>query len=151
MIKIHQWITTAGGIGFIGKGAGTIAAIALCVACYLLPIISDGGWLSAILAIAITALGVYSSGKVEAAWGKDSNKVVIDEVAGMMVTLVFIPVTINNLLVGLLLFRFFDILKPLYIKKAENLPGGWGVMADDILAGLYAHIVLAILVNDKLL
>jgi phosphatidylglycerophosphatase A len=87
---------------------------------------------------------------MDGVWGKDSSKVVIDEVAGMLITLLFIPVTVNNLMVGLLLFRFFDIAKPLGIRKMEDLPKGWGVMADDVLAGIYAHIVLLVLVNLKL-
>jgi phosphatidylglycerophosphatase A len=75
---------------------------------------------------------------------------VIDEVAGMMVTLLFVPVTFINVILGLILFRFFDIAKPLFIRKMEYLPKGWGVMADDILAGLYARIVLGLVVYLQL-
>jgi phosphatidylglycerophosphatase A len=90
---------------------------------------------------------VFGPGKVaESMWGKDSNKIVIDEVAGMMITLLFIPVQFKFVLAGLVLFRFFDIAKPLFIKKMELLPEGWGVMADDVLAGLYANILLQIIV-----
>jgi phosphatidylglycerophosphatase A len=76
--------------------------------------------------------------------------VVIDEVAGMLITLIFIPITLKCVLTGLVLFRFFDITKPLFIRKMESLPKGWGVMADDVLAGIYAHIVLTIIVSFKL-
>lgn len=75
----------------------------------------------------------------------------IDEVAGMMITLLFIPVTIFHIVAGLILFRFFDIAKPLFIRKMEALPKGWGVMADDVLAGLYAHLVLRLIVYYNLL
>ena len=92
-------------------------------------------------------IGTWSSNIVDAIWGKDSSKVVIDEAAGMMITLTLIPVSIINIVAGLILFRFFDIVKPLLIRKLEQLPKGWGVMADDILAGLYAHLVLLILVK----
>jgi phosphatidylglycerophosphatase A len=96
--------------------------------------------------LAPLALGVYSSGKVEAGWGKDSYRVVIDEVVGMGLTLLFVPVRWPYLAIGLLLFRFFDIAKPLYIRKMEQLNGGWGVMMDDVLAGVYANLLLQLIV-----
>ena len=70
----------------------------------------------------------------------------IDEVAGMCITLLFIPVNWQYGLAGWILFRFFDIVKPLYIRKMELLPGGWGVMMDDILAGLYANILVSLVI-----
>ena len=60
----------------------------------------------------------------------------------MLVALLFIPVSVVNVLIALVLFRFFDILKPLMIRRLEKLPGGWGVMGDDVLAGIYSNIVL---------
>ena len=96
--------------------------------------------------IAVTAvviiIGIWSSNVVEKDWGKDSSRVVIDEVAGMCISLLFVPITIQWIVIALVLFRFFDIVKPVYIRKAEALPGGWGVMTDDILAGVYSNIVL---------
>jgi phosphatidylglycerophosphatase A len=71
-------------------------------------------------------------------------------VAGMMITLLFLPMTLKYVLAGLVLFRFFDIAKPLFIRKMELLPKGWGVMADDVLAGIYAHVLLAIIVEFRL-
>jgi phosphatidylglycerophosphatase A len=76
--------------------------------------------------------------------GKDSYRVVIDEVAGMWVSLLFVPITTPTLVAGLVLFRFFDITKPLYIRRMEKLPGGVGVMMDDVLAGVYTNILLQI-------
>jgi phosphatidylglycerophosphatase A len=66
----------------------------------------------------------------------------VDEVMGMAMSFVFLPINLVTLSVGLLLFRFFDIRKPLYIRKMEDLKGGWGVMMDDLLAGLYSNIIL---------
>ena len=88
---------------------------------------------------------------VDAVWGKDSSKVVIDEVAGMMITLIAMPVNWKYIAAGLVLFRFFDIVKPLFIRSMEKLPKGWGVMADDVLAGVYAHLVLMVVVHFNLL
>ncbi len=146
MIKLHKLIATVFGIGYIGKGGGTIAASACCMLWMLIP----AGYYAVTGQILITStvlvLGVWSGNAVDEIWGKDSNKVVIDEVAGMMVTLLFIPVNIKFVVTGLVLFRVFDIAKPLFIKKMELLPKGWGVMADDLLAGLYANILLEIIV-----
>lgn len=151
MIKLHKFIASIFGIGYIGKGGGTIAAAAYCLLWMLAP---DGDYANiaqVLITITVSVLGVWSGNAVETIWGKDSNKVVIDEVAGMMVTLLFIPVQFRYALAGLVLFRFFDIAKPLLIRKMELLPKGWGVMADDLLAGIYAHIVLQLIVIFNLL
>lgn len=151
MISIHRLISTCLGIGYTPKGGGTVAAIACCIVWYIL---GTGGNESFFIEIAATgvifAVGVYSANKVEAGWGKDSSKVVIDEVAGMCLTLIGVAVNWQNVLVGLILFRFFDIAKPLYIRKMEKLNGGWGVMMDDMLAGLYANIILHLIVMARL-
>jgi len=138
----HKLTATVFGIGYIGKGAGTVAALACCICWYL----AWAGNYNAIFSVCITGIiigiGIWSGNKVEPIWGKDHGRVVIDEVAGMCISLLFIPVTIKYVLAGLILFRFFDIVKPLFIKKLESLPGGWGVMMDDVLAGVYTNIIL---------
>jgi phosphatidylglycerophosphatase A len=144
MIKLAKAIATCG-IGYMGKGGGSVAAAAYCVVWLLIAGNTTTVW-SIILALAILFLGVWSSNNVESAWGHDSSKVVIDEVAGMLITLAWAPVELIYALIGFVLFRFFDILKPLGIRKAEDLPGGWGVMGDDVLAGIYAFIVLQVLI-----
>jgi phosphatidylglycerophosphatase A len=95
----------------------------------------------------VIIIGIWSAGVVENDWGKDSSRVVIDEVAGMCIGLLFVPVNVKWMITALLLFRFFDIVKPLYIRRLEKLPGGWGVMADDILAGIYSNIVLQVIIH----
>lgn len=148
----HRWISTGLGIGYIGKGAGTVSAGAACLLWYVF----QAGFklpsaFSIWITLLITILGIWTSGKVELLWGKDSSRVVIDEIAGMCISLLFVPVTFPNILAAFVLFRFFDIAKPLYIKRLELLPGGWGVMADDILAGIYSNIVLQLLIVSALL
>ena len=151
MMKLHKLIATFFGIGYVGKGGGTIAASVLCIIWILLtPACNYAAYWQVLLTILVCIAGVWSGNVVDAVWGKDSNKVVIDEVAGMMVTLIFVPVTIRYVLTGLVLFRFFDIAKPFFIRKMELLPKGWGVMADDLLAGLYAHLLLVLIVHFKL-
>ena len=140
-MQLHKQIATVLGIGYI-KGGGTVASIVYCFIWFLLPAVFVESYWQVIVTLLIIVVGTWSSGKVEIHWGKDSSKVVIDEVAGMAVTLLYAPHQLLYLIIGLLLFRFFDIVKPFGIRKLENLPGGAGVMADDLLSGVYAFIVL---------
>jgi len=73
---------------------------------------------------------------------KDPSEVVVDEWAGQVLVFLFVTTTLPNLFAGFLLFRFFDILKPWPVKKFEELPGEWGIMIDDLVAGLMATFVL---------
>ena len=142
---MSKFIASWFGIGYI-KGGGTIAAAVTCGLIWLLWLTQAGGnnWTFLLITFAITLIGIYVGNKVEPFWGKDSFRVVIDEVAGMLVTMLFIPHNGWLLLAGLVLFRLFDIVKPLFIRRLEALPGGTGVMMDDILAGIYGNIVLQI-------
>lgn len=147
---IHRLLSTSFGIGYAPKGGGTLAAVATCVAWWLLW--KDGRehfWEEALVTAAVLAIGVYSAGKMEPEWGKDNYRIVIDEVAGMCISLCFVPVRWSYLLAGLVLFRLFDILKPLYIRRMEQFKGGWGVMMDDVLAGVYSNLLLQIVVWIK--
>ena len=145
-MQLHKLIASVAGIGY-AKGGGTLAAIAYCIIWLLLPAGFSNGYWQLITTAAMTVVGVWSSNIVDSAWGKDSSKVVIDEVAGMAITLLFVPHNIIFLLSGLMLFRFFDIVKPFGIKQMENFPKGWGVMGDDVLAGVYSLIVLHLIIS----
>lgn len=150
MGRFHQLFSSCFGIGY-AKGGGTYAAIVTCIGWYLAWEGKDPyAYGPVLLIILVMIIGVWSSTEMESKWGKDSSKIVIDEVAGMSLTLLFIPVRWPYILCGLVLFRFFDIVKPLYIRKMEKLNGGWGVMMDDMLAGLYSNIILQIIVVSKL-
>lgn len=140
-MKLHKTIAGCGGIGNL-KGGGSIAAAATCIAWWFAQ--PDGKFHEVMIAATavVTLTGTWSATRVEPFWGKDSSKVVIDEVAGMCISLLFVPVTVQWIITAFVLFRFFDIVKPLYIRKTENLPAGWGVMADDVLSGIYANLVL---------
>ena len=95
----------------------------------------------------ICAIGVWAANRVEAdSKIVDPSFVVIDEVAGQLITLFLIPFSWIYLLAGFLLFRAFDILKPFPARRAEELPGGWGIMLDDIFAGIYANLFLQLTV-----
>jgi phosphatidylglycerophosphatase A len=146
-MTINKIIATVFGIGYIPKGGGTVAAIAFCVLFYFgvqYHCVSQTGLV--LFTLATFLVGVYVSNKLEAGWGKDSKRIVIDEVHGMAVSLLFMPINLVIILAGLILFRIFDIWKPLYIRRTEKLKGGWGVMVDDLVAGIYSNIVLQIII-----
>ena len=151
MERFHRLISTCLGIGYTPKGGGTVAAIACCIAWY---VAGMGGneslFIEVVTTVGILIVGIWSAGKVEREWGKDSSRVVIDEVAGMCITLLAVPVRWPYVLTGLALFRAFDIIKPLYIRRLEKLNGGWGVMLDDVLAGIYSNLVLQLIVLMKI-
>lgn len=147
---VYRLISTFLGIGYTPKGGGTVAAVVCCIVWYFA---WRGGnehfWVQVLITAVITVLGVQAAGKMEAEWGQDSYRIVIDEVAGMCLTLIAIPVRWPYIITGLVLFRFFDIAKPLFIRRMERLGGGWGVMMDDILAGIYANLLLQMVVSFK--
>ena len=97
--------------------------------------------LSVILTLFV--LGVYSSHKVAKYLNvHDPSEVVIDEAVGMGISLFMLPHDWVLYLIAFLLFRFFDILKPSFIYQIQNLPGGWGIMLDDVLAGLFTLAIV---------
>lgn len=153
MGAIHKLISTCLGIGYTPKGGGTIAAAICSVIWYFAWAGGNGHFETWVLQLLVTgflfAIGVYSAGKMEPEWGEDNYRVVIDEVAGMCLTLCFVPVRWPYIAIGWLLFRFFDIAKPLGIRTMERLDAGWGVMMDDMLAGLYANLLLQVVVLIK--
>ncbi len=148
-LVIEKAIATGLGIGYLPRGGGTVASLACCLCLY--GVVPPGGTLPAALTLGVTAgllgLGGVTAGRVERHWGKDNYRVVIDEVAGMWISLALIPLTAPRLLLGLVLFRLLDIYKPFFIRRAEQLPGGLGVMLDDVLAGLCTNVVLQVLVK----
>jgi phosphatidylglycerophosphatase A len=127
------------GTGFIPIAPATFASLAT------LPLV----WVlaRAPLAYSLTVVAVFFSGVgvatiMEKRWGRDARCITIDEMAGMLVSLFLIPFSVGTALAGFLLFRFFDIVKLPFVRRAERLPAGWGVMTDDVLAGICANLVL---------
>lgn len=92
------------------------------------------------------AIGVWASGRLARELGrKDPGLAVIDEVVGMWVTLVGLPFGLRTALLGFVLFRVMDVVKPWPARELERLPGGWGIMADDVAAGVYAGLALRVI------
>jgi phosphatidylglycerophosphatase A len=95
--------------------------------------------------VALLLVGTVAATRVAERVGrKDPGIVVVDEVLGQWVTLLTLPFTPATAAVGFLLFRAMDILKPWPARDLERLPGGWGIMADDVAAGVYAHLLLRV-------
>jgi phosphatidylglycerophosphatase A len=121
--------------------AGTVVGILLCLLCLPLP------WVPRLLVVlALSALSVYVSGKAEKIYGKkDDQRIVIDEITGFQVTMLPVAITGWHLCLAFVLFRIFDIWKPFPINNLQQLPGGWGVVMDDVAAGIYAGILMLLL------
>jgi phosphatidylglycerophosphatase A len=104
----------------------------------------------ALITLTVIWLAVLVSTRAEIVYGHDAKAIVIDEVAGMLVTFLFVPQVTDPrgrvlaLGMGFLLFRIFDVLKPFPAGRAQGLPGGLGVVFDDVLAGVYANVLLRI-------
>lgn len=152
-------VATSFGLGYIPLMPGTFGSLAgvgvyaLCIrAAEETGIAGSSRWagiyLAAAAAAIISVVGVWAAGCEEKAGGKkDPSHVVVDEVSGQLITFVaaLAPLNWKYCLGGFILFRAFDIAKPYPIRRAESLPGGWGIMADDWLAGLLAALGLWIL------
>jgi phosphatidylglycerophosphatase A len=136
-------VATAGGAGyspFAPGTCGTVVAVPLAWLAAPLPL-----WAFALVAAGITVVGIGAAAIADRAWGThDSGRIVIDEVAGYFVTVAFAdPASPAVLLLGFVLFRLFDIVKPPPVRWIDrNLPGGPGVVLDDVAAGLGAGLVL---------
>ena len=142
----HIIIASGFGSGFSPFAPGTagalVAVIIWTVLFYVIPF-NILLVVTSLLIVLFTAAGIWSADKLESEWGKDPSKVVVDEMVGVWIALLAVPVgNVGYILFAFLLFRFFDIFKPLGIRKMEQLEGGIGVMADDILAGIYSFLLL---------
>ena len=142
MKKVAFFIWTAGFTGLVPLASGTAGSI---VGLGLLMLVrtSRNDWMELLVLLIVVTAGIWSANLAERHYGReDPGEVVVDEVAGMMLTLLWLPGGWGALLIGFLAFRFFDIVKPFPARMAEQLPGGWGVMTDDLVAGLYGYALV---------
>jgi len=140
---VLKYIATLGFIGYLPFAPGTFSSFAAFIFFILLkppPLIHIA------LLFFITPIGILSSHYAERLFDdKDSRKIVIDEFCGYLISVAFLPFSYASALIAFFLFRFFDILKPFPIRKIGFvLSGGMGIMADDIIAGLYTNLVLQV-------
>ena len=126
--------------GFFPFAPATFATLVFLLIYRLVP---GGDWIATwTIFIPTLVLSVPASSRMEKTHGKDPRCVVIDEVVGIQVVLVSATPTWWGVIAAFVLFRIFDVWKPYPIDRLQSLPGGWGIVADDVLAGLYSRVVL---------
>ena len=143
--KIIHWIATCGPVGHLKFAPGTVGSL-----CGLLLVftIQNNPIFSIVLLGFVFLIAVWASGVVAHDLGdKDPSIVVIDEVCGILVSFLWVPISWPRLLVGFLAFRFFDVVKPEPVRSLERLPNGFGIVLDDVMAGFYANILLQLLIR----
>ena len=152
MIRLgfHKAVATVLGLGYAPFGPGTFGTLGAVLSCYAYQAFFEDFPSVVVLvsgSIIFGVVGIWSTEVVSREWGDDPSRVVMDEYVGYLISLLFIPLNHVTLISAFILFRFFDILKPLgigYIDK--NVKGSLGVMLDDVLAGVYSCITLHLLV-----
>jgi phosphatidylglycerophosphatase A len=144
--RIAYFIATAGFVGRFPIAPGTAGSVAGLFVYALIRFV-DGPALEAAMLIVTLVVGIWSANVAERLLGsKDPGPVVIDEVLGILITFAFLHVNVLGAFVGFLLFRVADVVKPYPAGRLENLPGGFGVMMDDLMAALYSHAAMRILI-----
>jgi len=148
---LARFVATGAFLGYSPFAPGTAGAFGCVVLLwFLLPQVLPGDPQTSVLlmvlgAMAFTAMAVWASDQAERAFGKDASRIVIDEFAGMLVAVLFLEKTLTIYIAAFILFRILDILKPFPAARAESIPGGLGIVADDIVAGIYANALVRIM------
>jgi len=145
--KCVALLATGSCVGHIPVASGTFGTLVAVPLCFLLSLL--GPWHGLLFIVLFAGIAVWVAGEAEKLFKqKDSRLIVIDEMAGFLVTLFLIPWSTETLVGGFLLFRLMDITKPFPIRRLETgLPGGWGVVGDDLLAGIYANLILRVIMR----
>ena len=119
--------------------AGSLIGVIIYLGMHRLP----WPWYLLIL-VALSLFGVWISNKATSYFfkEKDNKRIVIDEIIGFLIAMFLIPFEFKFILAAFIIFRVIDIIKPFPIRRLEKLPGGWGVMCDDLLAGVYANLIM---------
>ncbi|HHM23851.1 MAG TPA: phosphatidylglycerophosphatase A [Bacteroidetes bacterium] len=143
MRTIQYWLATGLLSGLSPLAPGTAGSLLILLILY----VANLDFLQMfVLSLLLFVLGVWASGAVASREGKkDPSKVVIDEMAGMAVSLLLAPHSWLAYGVAFAFFRLFDIRKPFPIRHFERLPGGWGIMLDDVVAGFYSLVIIVVL------
>ena len=149
---LARTFATGFGSGYFPWAPGTVGSVACLVLWYLFSVVGllEPGWKMLILILLVAVFGMLATANYLEQLGpdskhKDPKQIVIDEWAGLLVALCYVSHTnCIKVLVAFCLFRFFDILKPSLIRKAERMEGATGVMVDDLLAGILSAMLIAI-------
>lgn len=148
---IARFIATGCFLGDSPVVPGTVGTVGCAVLLWLaVPgvMLSSGATAVAVYALSVlgfVALAVWASTAAERAFGTDSPRIVVDEFAGFVVAVLFLPKSVPVFVAAFVLFRLADILKPFPARRAESLPEGLGIVADDLVAGVYANVLVRIM------
>ena len=146
MRRLALLIATCGYIGFAPVAPGTFGSAAGVALFYLIRALNIA-WAEPAIIVILFAAGVWAASSTERQLARtDPGPVVIDEVVGMLITVAWIPVTPLGALIGFLVFRVLDVVKPWPSRQLESLHGGMGIMSDDAMAGVYGHLLMRVLV-----
>ncbi len=142
MKRLALFVATGGYVGYVPIAPGTFGSALGLFLLWAIRTVGDVG-LEIVVLVLVLVLGVWSGSVAERYAGRvDPGIVVIDEVAGMLITMLLIPLTALSAFAGFLVFRALDILKPWPARRLERLPGGFGIMADDVMAAVYGNLVM---------
>lgn len=141
MSRLARWVATVGPIGHWPAGPGTLASAAVALLWWQVP---APVWAWGLGTAVVTLVGVSAASRAERELGADDGRIVIDEVAGMGVAAVAVPHDATGAAVAFVLFRILDIAKPPPLGRLHAIPGGWGVVADDVAAGAGAALLAAL-------
>lgn len=146
MSRLAVFLATSAYVGYAPVAPGTFGSAAGLLV--YLGLRMAGVWWAELVAIVVLFLvGCWAGTLTEAHVGaEDPGIVVLDEVVGMLITIALIPVTMTGAIVGFLVFRLFDIVKPWPARRLEALHGGFGIMADDAMAGIYGNLLMRLLI-----
>lgn len=147
---IYSFLATFFGVGYLPKMPGTWGTAVALGVYLLLPeslFVTPSVYYSVTTLLLFCLAAVFISGRAESKLGHDAGSIVIDEVCGYLIAVMFLPKTIMVGVYAFLFFRVFDIAKPYPISRSQRLPGGWGVVADDVLAGLFANVLTQIIIR----
>ena len=153
-MTVDKQIVTFFGVGYTPIAPGTAGALVGGILFYLLGLALINYGLDfytiqiilILIIIAVILISVRSIGKLENTWEHDAQQIVIDEVVGVWIAMLFIPINWFYFLIAFILFRIFDIAKPLFIRKIDRLKSSWSIMLDDVVAGIYANLVLQLFI-----
>lgn len=147
-LKFHNLLCSFFGFGYLPKMPGTWGTLAAFILYLFLPVSLYQGvarWVFLGFLAMLSLVCVYFIRKAERELGEDAPEIVIDEVLGYFVSTLFLAKSLKVGLAAFVLFRFFDILKPYPINISQKIRGGWGVLTDDLIAGVFANLVIRII------